>query len=53
MAYLGVHCPSDVASGLAFGSGRAFLVVALFAWRRSLPTTLETASGELDNLERE
>jgi undecaprenyl-diphosphatase len=51
--YLGVHYPSDVASGLTFGAGWAFLVAALFAWRRTLRTTPETASGELDNLERE
>jgi undecaprenyl-diphosphatase len=33
--YLGVHYPSDVASGLAFGAGWAFLVTALFEWWRT------------------
>jgi undecaprenyl-diphosphatase len=32
--YLGVHYPSDVASGLVFGSGWALLVSAAFEWRR-------------------
>ena len=32
--YLGVHYPSDVVSGLAFGSGWALLVSAAFEWRR-------------------
>jgi undecaprenyl-diphosphatase len=31
--YLGVHYPSDVVSGLAFGAGWALLLSALFAWR--------------------
>jgi undecaprenyl-diphosphatase len=31
--YLGVHYPSDVASGLAFGSGWALLLAAAFEWR--------------------
>ncbi|MDB4991168.1 MAG: hypothetical protein JWN04_6346 [Myxococcaceae bacterium] len=51
--YLGVHYPSDVASGLTFGWGWAFLVAALFAWRHTLRSSPEGASGELDNLERE
>ena len=50
--YLGVHYPSDVASGLSFGSGWAFLLAALFAWQRRLPAG-DTRSSELDNLERE
>lgn len=33
-AYLGVHYPSDVASGLAFGSSWALLLAALFEWLR-------------------
>ncbi|MET0287742.1 MAG: phosphatase PAP2 family protein [Polyangiales bacterium] len=32
--YLGVHYPSDVASGLAFGSSWALLIAALFEWLR-------------------
>lgn len=32
-AYLGVHYPSDVASGLAFGSAWALLIAALFELR--------------------
>jgi len=32
--YLGVHYPSDVASGLAFGAGWALLLTAPFEWRR-------------------
>jgi undecaprenyl-diphosphatase len=32
--YLGVHYPSDIASGLAFGSGWALLLTAAFEWRR-------------------
>ncbi|MET0340668.1 MAG: phosphatase PAP2 family protein [Polyangiales bacterium] len=32
--YLGVHYPSDVASGLAFGGGWALLLSAAFEWRR-------------------
>jgi undecaprenyl-diphosphatase len=33
-AYLGVHYPTDVASGLAFGSAWALLLAALFEWLR-------------------
>jgi undecaprenyl-diphosphatase len=33
-AYLGVHYPSDVASGLAFGSAWALMIAALFEWLR-------------------
>ncbi|MDB4977117.1 MAG: Membrane-associated phospholipid phosphatase [Myxococcaceae bacterium] len=51
--YLGVHYASDVASGLTFGSGWAFLVAALFAWQTALPADPSGPSGELDNLERE
>lgn len=32
--YLGVHYPSDVLSGLVFGSGWALLLTALFEWHR-------------------
>jgi undecaprenyl-diphosphatase len=31
--YLGVHYPSDVASGLSFGTGWALLLAAAFEWR--------------------
>jgi undecaprenyl-diphosphatase len=33
-SYLGVHYPSDVVSGLAFGVGWALLLAAAFEWRR-------------------
>jgi undecaprenyl-diphosphatase len=32
--YLGVHYPSDVVSGLTFGSGWALLLTAAFEWHR-------------------
>jgi undecaprenyl-diphosphatase len=32
--YLGVHYPSDVASGLSFGGGWALLLAAAFEWRK-------------------
>jgi len=46
--YLGVHYPSDVASGLAFGAGWALLLAAAFEWKPAA-----RRSGDLDELERE
>jgi len=67
--YLGVHYPSDVASGLAFGSGWALLLAAAFElWPRArhlrsreAPHKTATASApslargsdQLDDLERQ
>jgi undecaprenyl-diphosphatase len=33
-AYIGVHYPSDIAAGLAFGAGWALLVSAVFSYLR-------------------
>lgn len=60
--YLGVHYPSDVASGLAFGTGWALLLAAAFEWK---PITRAAAavvgpntepadtSDEVDDVDRE
>lgn len=41
--YLGVHYPSDVASGLIFGTGWALLLTAAFEWRRARHLVRERA----------